>query len=145
MNNLKVLTLAGFILMGMIACSRKNETPKNEQSLGSDEWADMDSFHMIMAESFHPFSDSGNLQPAKEHAAAMEELAAHWASASLPDKVNNDDMKSRLNELKISTANFNTLVADSDDKVLGDSLTKIHDLFHHIMESWHGGGEHHTH
>jgi hypothetical protein len=30
----------------------------------------------------------------------------------------------------------------ADEKILGDSLTKIHDLFHHIQESWYGAGAH---
>lgn len=133
-----------FSLIGFLSCTQKKEA-HHEHEEDVNEWAEMDEFHMMMAESFHPFMDSGNIEPAKQNAAAMEELAARWATSSLPEKVDNDEMKRKLNALKISTANFKTLVEQNDTTVLGDSLTRLHDLYHSIQESWYGSGEHHGH
>jgi hypothetical protein len=100
---------------------------------------------MIMAESFHPFIDSGNLVPAKANAAAMEDLASKWAEESLPAKVDNDHVKQLLIKLKQSTTNFNTMLPDAPDEVLGDSLTSLHNLFHGIQESWYKDEGDHDH
>ncbi len=129
--------------VSFFSCSQKKEVHHDEEDL--NEWAEMDEFHMIMAESFHPFMDSGNVEPAIQNAAAMEELAAKWATSSLPGKVDNDEMKRKLNALKVSTANFKAVVEQSDNTTLGDSLTKLHDLYHSIQESWYGSGERHGH
>ena len=141
------LFLSAVMACLVMTCSGKKENSA-ESSVAhegnSDEWKEMDSFHMVMAESFHPFMDSGNVAPAKTNAAAMEDLAAKWANATLPDKVNNEAVKHKLKALQISTTNFKSLVLEADDKVIGDSLTHLHDLFHSIMESWYNS-EHHDH
>jgi hypothetical protein len=128
-------------ITGVISCSKQKEA-SHESDSQSEGWAEMDEFHMIMAESFHPYMDSGNLEPSRKNAAAMEEMATEWAKASLPDKVDNDEMKRKLERLKTSAGHFNEIAATADEKILGDSLTKIHDLFHHIQESWYGEGAH---
>lgn len=109
----------------------------------SNKWVEMDDFHFIMAESFHPYKDSLDLKPAKANAAAMATAAAKWADAPLPEKVNKDAVKTKLQQLKTETAAFADLVQSADDKTIGETLTKLHDLFHSIQEEWHGG--HHEH
>jgi len=144
LTNLFLSAVIGSLVM---TCSGKKESSAEASvtdEVESDEWKEMDSFHMVMAESFHPFMDSGNVAPAKTNAAAMEDLAAKWANATLPDKVNNEKVKHKLKALQSSTANFKALVREADDKVIGDSLTNLHDLFHSIMESWYSS-EHHDH
>ncbi len=146
MNRKKLISLFLSVVMAslVMACSGKKESSSVDGEAESDEWKEMDSFHMVMAESFHPFMDSGNVAPAKANAAAMEDLATKWANAPLPDKVNNEEVKRKLKTLQISTANFKAIVMEADDKVIGDSLTNLHDLFHSIMESWYHN-EHHDH
>lgn len=135
-----------FLASCILACSGKKAAQQEEITVvEDDEWEELDSFHMIMAESFHPYMDSGNLVPAKENAAAMEELASKWANTPLPAKVNNDHVKLLLTKLKYSTANFNSILADAPDEVLGDSLSSLHDLFHGIQESWYKSEDHHEH
>lgn len=134
------------IICVLQACSVKKEEAHDEsKTVEIDEWAEMDSFHMIMAESFHPFIDSGNLVPAKQNALAMEELASKWAEAPLPAKVNNDQVRQLLSRLKNSTTNFRSMLDDAPDEVLGDSLASLHDLFHDIQESWYKDEESHDH
>ena len=80
-----VLIIFVVVIFVFHACSVKKEEAHDEsKTVEIDEWAEMYSFHMIMAESFHPFIDSGNLVPAKQNALAMEELASKWAEAPLP-------------------------------------------------------------
>ncbi|HRG08628.1 MAG TPA: hypothetical protein PLJ08_08615, partial [Cyclobacteriaceae bacterium] len=69
------LFLAFIWIVVLAACSKKEETQATEETAATEEandWAEMDSFHMIMAEAFHPFKDSANLEPVK---ALAEEMA----------------------------------------------------------------------
>src|SRR5882762_2378402 len=142
-----ILTALLFALL--IACCTKKETTATETTTDStsadtDEWEAMDDFHMIMAESFHPYKDSANLAPAKAKAAELAASAEQWLAAPLPEKVNNENVKAKLEALKIKTAAFVETSKSTDDKVVGDALTELHDMFHELQEAWYAGhGEHH--
>jgi PBP1b-binding outer membrane lipoprotein LpoB len=129
-NHILILVLLVFIS----SCSNKKE---HEESGG---WRELDSFHKIMAEAFHPIKDSGNIQPAKKLAAQMADEADRWASASLPEKVNNDEMKSNLQRLKADTRSLSDEInKGAADDVVKEKLISLHDQFHKIMEAWQGG------
>lgn len=131
--------LASLVLLALaFGCSTKEHHDEKA------EWKELTSFHKIMAEAFHPLKDSGNVAPAKELASKLAEEAEHWASSSLPDKVNTVEMKSNLEKLKTDARSF----ADEVNKgatadVVKEKLTSLHMQFHKIMEAWQGG--HHSH
>lgn len=151
---MKKLTLCLMILGGsyfIVSCDskQKSEADQTEQEAHHDndeaakDWTEMDDFHMIMAEAFHPYKDSTNLAPAKAIAAEMAANASKWAEAPLPERVNNDKVKAKLQELKSGTVAFEELVKTGDDKQIGEALTKLHDQFHEVQEAWYGGGHQH--
>ena len=153
-KNLSYLMIAVFAAAAAFtSCSGKKESAHEEghhehhdgDSATADSWVPMDEFHMLMAESFHPYKDSSNLAPSKANADAMATAAARWQSEPLPEKVNNDAVRAQLEKLKASTAAFAETVKTGDDKVIADSLASLHDLFHEIQESWYGGKGHHHH
>jgi len=129
----------------ILACGPKKESATQENEQEQREWKEMDEFHMVMAEAFHPYKDSSNLAPAKTHAADLVAAADKWASAALPKKVDNEDMKTRLQQLKSESQAFADVVQTGDDKAAGEQLTKLHDLFHQIQEMWYGGHDEHKH
>lgn len=132
-------------LVGFASCTSKTESTATTTA-ESDEWKEMDSFHMIMAEAFHPFKDSSNLAPVKKLAEEMATEADKWASAELPAKVNKEEVKEELQKLKTDTRALADLIkSGADDAAIGSSLNSLHDSFHEIMEAWHGGGEKHEH
>jgi hypothetical protein len=138
LNNLLILLVLSFA----IACSGKKET--TEVSV-DDAWPEMDEFHMIMAESFHPYKDSANMEPAKANAAEMASVAGKWLNAPLPEKVNNEDVKATLKQLKSDTEAFAQTVQGGDSTQIGESLTSLHDLFHKLQEAWYSGGSEEKH
>lgn len=132
-----------FLSFVIISCGKKQE---GEQAASSDEWKEMESFHMIMAEAYHPLKDSANLAPAKSGAEALASEAEKWAAAALPEKVNNDAVKAQLESLKTNSRAFADKVkANAPDTELSTALEALHEEFHHIMEAWHGGHEHEEH
>jgi hypothetical protein len=139
------------ICFSILACSGKKDDAAQDASTHDDsqtdakEWPEMDAFHLIMAESFHPYKDTLNLGPARANADALASAAEKWSDAPLPKKADNDNVKAKLQQLKTDTHAFAEMVKSGDDKETGEALTKLHDLFHEIQEAWYGGGEGHYH
>lgn len=136
------LFITALLLMAIVACTKKEEASQ-EAVADATEWPEMDSFHMVMAEAFHPYKDSTNLAPAKLLAEEMALEAEKWIAAPLPEKVNTEEVKSMLDQLKTDTRAFADKVKNGAvDEELGTDLTALHDRFHALMETWHKGGEH---
>ena len=134
--------LAFGLIIAVLACSGKKGSEDKEPS-GQKEavgsWEDMDAFHMIMAESYHPYKDSSNLEPAKKNARDLVLSAEKWSSAPLPEKFKDDDeIEYKLKQLKSDALAFEEVVKTGNDKAIGESLTKLHDLFHQLQEAWYG-------
>lgn len=142
--------LSSFLLLLMVviffaSCSAKKEEASTEAA-AVEEWPAMDTYHFAMAEAFHPFKDSANLEPVKTQAAELAKAADAWLNAPLPEKVNNDEIKAKLQELKSSSDALAALVTTGTDEEIGTSLTALHDKFHELQEAWYGGeGHKHDH
>ena len=133
------------VLVSMIACTGKAKEEVAESDGADVEWPLMDEFHFIMAESFHPYKDSANIEPAIAHAQEMASIADRWSTSELPAKVNNEAVKATLAELKNETAAFVQVAQSGDAAAIGSALTKLHDLFHKIQEAWYNGHDENGH
>lgn len=147
-KHMKKVTLYAFVIfvtLLAVACGNK----KNDNVATNDIWPEMDEFHNVMADSFHPFIESADLEPAKANAAEIAKVAEKWANAPLPEKVDNDETKANLNQLKNDANSFIQLVQEGDSAKIGESLTSLHDQFHKLQEAWYGGhrkeGHDHAH
>ena len=138
---LRLTTL--FVILILWGCGSKSSHHDKAASDGS--WKEMDDFHMVMAETFHPYKDSSDLQPVKSKAAELVASADKWANSPIPEKVDNDLMKEQLQMLKSETEILADIVQKGDDQAIGDQLTKVHNLFHKIQEGWYGNEEHEHH
>lgn len=143
-KQISILSLVA--ILAMAACTSKKEADvtetKTEGTDKAEEWPAMDAYHFAMAEAFHPFKDSANLEPVKVQAAELAKAAEAWVNAPLPEKVNNDDIKAKLQALKTDSDALATLVPTGNDEEIGAALTSLHDKFHEIQEAWYGGGGH---
>lgn len=143
------LCVACFISLGLFSCGEKKQKQEGENAVTAAEtWKEMDDFHLIMAEAFHPYMDSANLQPAIQHADAMAKTASEWAESPLPEKMDNADTRNKLSLLSQGCQEFVRIVQSEDTVEMGTSLTALHDLFHEIQEKWYGhdhGGHDHDH
>jgi hypothetical protein len=148
MNRTLVQLLAVALLTGfLLSCGEKTATsastePETSENATSEDWNMMDEFHIVMAEAFHPYKDSANLQPAKELAVDMAEVAEKWATAPLPAQVDNDAVKSKIDQLNSGTKEFQQIVQSGTDEEIGSKLNDLHDLFHEVQDAWyHAGNE----
>lgn len=128
------------------SCTAKKEEAVKEETAAAEEWPAMDAYHFAMAEAFHPFKDSANLEPVKVQAVELAKAAETWVNAPLPEKVNNEEVKAKLQELKAGSDALAALVATGTNEEIGASLTALHDKFHELQEAWYGGeGHKHDH
>jgi uncharacterized FlaG/YvyC family protein len=145
--------LYGIVLMlflGLTYCSsekKSTDVHQQEEKPASTvvEWKEMDEFHSVMADSFHPYMDSTNLAPAKLNAADLARVAEKWAAAELPERVNNEEVKKMISTLNVSSQEYLKTVQTNNDEAIGESLIKLHDLFHEIQDAWYHSAEKHEH
>lgn len=147
----KLIILLLAFTLGFTSCSTKEKIEDDQESATASndpgEWPEMDSFHMIMAEAFHPYKDSANLEPVKRLAEEMALEANKWAATALPAKVDSETVQAQLIQLAEDSRSLADKIKNSasDDEV-GSSLKALHDSFHVIMETWNGAsGEEHKH
>ena len=135
----KVFVVLILIILG--CASKKDDSHDHGSMTATDEnvWEPMDAFHMVMAETFHPYKDSANLDPVKAQAGELVTLSKAWVEAPLPDKVDNDQVKSNLQKLQLQATTLAQSVKMADDNVIGDQLSQLHDTFHELQEAWYGG------
>lgn len=144
--NYKFLTLLLFSVLLLTSCGEKKaETAEEEEMI---EWKELDEFHAIMADVFHPLKDSGNIAVYMSRAGELADAAEKWAAAPLPEKVNNDEVKSMIEELKKGSRQVADEIANgAEEDYAGTELHKLHDQFHKIQEAWYSDGkeghEHH--
>lgn len=130
------------LVLILIGCASKKEEGHDHGDAHVEDqsvWEPMDAFHMVMAETFHPFKDSANLEPVKSRAAELVREANKWVDAPLPEKVDTDQVKATLQKLKEEAITLAESVKTADDNVIGDQLSQLHDTFHELQEAWYGG------
>jgi hypothetical protein len=131
----------GLLLLALLlwTCGQKTgayEAATTEGVVTSDTWAPMDDFHLIMAECFHPFKDSANLEPAIKNAGAMAAAAEQWLKAPLPAKLDNEEIRTALRNLKQGADALAVETGTGNEAAIGASLTRLHDIFHELQEAW---------
>ncbi|HMJ68416.1 MAG TPA: hypothetical protein VK508_05960 [Cyclobacteriaceae bacterium] len=135
----------GFVILLAIivsACGSKQVAEDDDV-----EWKEMDEFHTIMADVYHPLKDSNNLAPIKSGARDLAAAATKWAQSPLPKKVDNDETRGLLSALEEGSGELAENVGTATDDEIAAQLTALHSTFHSIMEKWHTSGkeEHHDH
>lgn len=138
-TDILIYTLAALFIF---SCASKKEEAHGHPHEGSEQqgdWKEMDEFHMIMAETFHPYKDSANLEPVKTRAVELMAAAEQWASAGLPARVDNEEVKEKLKRLRSEAESLAESVRTADENVIAEQLTRLHDTFHEIQETWYGG------
>ena len=129
-----------FIILGfsflMFSCNK----PAEQQA--SNEWNEMEAFHDLMADAYHPVHDSSNLAPAKDLADELAASAKLWSEAPLPERVNNDETKKELIILRDSSAAFlSAVTSGKPDSVIKSRISDLHHTFHRIHRAWEGSEE----
>ena len=120
-----LLLLIAFAVFGGFNSARSQEKAK---------WKEMDTFHEVMAKTFHP-AEEGKFESIKARSQEMLDKAVAWQNSTAPEGYNQKAVKKSLNELVKGAKEINTLVKENAaDDTLKTKLSKLHDVFHTIME-----------
>lgn len=124
MKKVLPLLIAAFTISGFNAVQAQQKA----------KWKEMDAFHEIMSKTFHP-AEEGRLEPIRIHSQEMLDKATAWENSAAPKGYNQKAVKKSLKELVKDAKEINMLVKEKvADDVLKTKLSKLHDVFHEIME-----------
>lgn len=123
-----------FATVLLSACAGKPDASNAHEDRAT--WQQMDDFHTVMAETFHPYKDSANLEPARRRATELMLSAQAWASAPLPERLDDRAMQNKLEVLASEAEVLAERVKSADDNAVAEQLTQVHDTFHEIQEAW---------
>ena len=143
--NFRTLILFVIAPLFLVACGSKDHGHDHSHGADGKEWKEMDSFHMVMAEAFHPYKDSANLVPAKQNASDLATSAKEWRDSEIPDGVDAAKVKPKLDELVRLSDEFGKQVSSSTDDQIASSLTILHDLFHDLQNEFYAASAEHEH
>jgi hypothetical protein len=97
------------------------------------EWKEMEAFHMVMAETFHP-TEEGNLQPLRDNAGDLAAKARTWRDSKVPAGYDGEKTAKALNGLVARCEKLEAAVkAKQSDAELTKLITEAHDAFHAII------------
>ncbi len=110
---------------------------KGTKENSTQEWKEMDAFEITIEKAFKPLKDSSTVDAATRMMAQVADEAEKLAASTLPDKMNNEEIKKKLEKLKTdSRALANEIATGTEDDVIGTDFYKIHDLYQAIYNAW---------
>jgi hypothetical protein len=99
-----------------------------------EKWKELDAFHEVMSKTFHP-AEEGKLEPIKTRCQEMLDKAIAWKKSTAPEGYDKNAVKENLKDLVKGAKELNKMVKENaDDAALKEKLSKLHDVFHQIVE-----------
>ena len=96
-------------------------------------WKELNDFHMVMAQTFHPMEES-NFLPIKERSGELLAKAIALQSNKIPQSFSTPEIKKAIDELVIGTTDLHKINTKKvKDEVLKEKMEKLHDKFHEIQ------------
>ncbi len=137
---MKYLVLA-LIALSMGSCAKKEETkpPAVEAQKPApklEEWAEMEMFHTVMAETFHPMED-GEMKPILTRAQEMADKAKAWQNSTPPARYApvKDSVSFYLAKLVSESQALADMVAKkAKEEDIKKTLTALHDRYHQVSD-----------
>lgn len=131
------------VLFGVLltSCAKKEETKSQAVETQKpapklEEWAEMETFHNVMAETFHPMED-GEMKPILTRAQEMADKAKAWQHSMPPARYEpvKDSVNFYLDKLVAESQALADMVskkAKEDD--IKKNLTALHDRYHAVSD-----------
>ncbi|MFN8002071.1 MAG: hypothetical protein U0X75_13760 [Acidobacteriota bacterium] len=99
----------------------------------NDKWAELDAYHNVMSQTFHPAED-GKLEPIRKRAGELADKAKQWLESKPPKVYESADIKALLVKLNAESKALADAIANgAKDEQLKKDLTALHDRFHEII------------
>lgn len=93
-------------------------------------WKELDAYHMVMMQAWHPAKDAGNLAPARAQAAALAQHASQWAASTAPAACDTPAAREGVKKVQAGSQAFAKLVSgNAADAAVLAALRTLHDDF----------------
>ena len=103
------------------------------KTIEKETWTELNNFHEVMAETFHP-SEDGNLKPIRERSGEFMQKAKALQNGKIPVSFNTPEVKKSIDDLvRGSVALHQMVLKKSTDKAITVKLKELHDTFHTIQ------------
>lgn len=107
--------------------------PAQKSEEKKDKWAELDNFHEIMSQTFHP-AEEGNLKPTRSNAGELAKRAQKWLDSKPPLMYDVPSIKEILVKLNTESKALAELVSkNGSDEEVKKAITALHDRFHEIV------------
>ncbi len=137
---MKYLVLA-LLAFSLTSCAKKEDakpqaTEAQKPAPKLEEWAEMEIFHNVMAETFHPMED-GDMKPILTRAQEMADKAKAWQNSTMPARYApvKDSVNFYLAKLVSESQALADLVAKkAKEEDIKKNLTALHDRYHTVSD-----------
>lgn len=141
---------AAFVVLAAPAAAQQAQSPKPAEQHGAGHgadhamsgWKEMDAFHLLMMETWHPAKGQNDLKPLRARAGAMADAAQAWAAAAVPKACDTPETRATLAALAKESRALAAQAAraDATDAQLKASLKALHDRFEPVEHGCTPGG-----
>ena len=92
-------------------------------------WKELDAYHMVMMQVWHPAKEKGDLAPIRAQAGKLADAADTWAKAAVPSACDTPDNRSNIAKVQTESRALVTLAASGSDADLKAALAAVHERF----------------
>lgn len=92
-------------------------------------WKELDAYHMVMMQVWHPAKAKGDLAPIRAQAGKLADAADTWARAAIPSACDTPDNRSNIARVQTESRALVTLASSGSDADLKAALAAVHERF----------------
>lgn len=106
-----------------------------EHHMSGSGWKELDSFHMILAATWHPIEKSNDLKPIREKATSLSDAAKAWAASKVPAACDTTPIRDAIAAVVTKSKDVAQLVAkQAPDADVKAALHDVHERFEAVEE-----------
>lgn len=92
-------------------------------------WKELDAYHMVMMQVWHPAKEKGDLAPIRAQAGKLADAADVWAKAAVPSACDSPDNRASIARVQAESRALVALAASGSDADLKAALAAVHERF----------------
>jgi len=136
------LALGAFVIPSVASAQASHDmhamhakAAEKEHHASSSGWKELDSFHELLAATWHPVGKSNDLKPIRAKASALSDAAQTWAASKYPKACDTKAIRDAVTTVAADSRTIAGMVAKSagDAEVKG-ALKELHTRFEVVEE-----------
>lgn len=101
----------------------------------SSAWKELDAFHALLAETWHPVTKSNDLKPIRAKASALSGAAQAWAASKVPASCDKQPIRDAIAAVAAGSKDIATMVSkQASDSTVKGALEALHTRFEVVEE-----------